>query len=115
MFGLNISFSGMQTAQHINEITAHNVANFLTPGFHARRADIVDVATGGSRVGSIHEDTTPGYPLLDPLPGRPTEGSNVDLTTELTRQLLAVRMFEANAAMVRAQNGLLEEVLDLRT
>ena len=114
MFGLHISLSGMMAAQRLNEITAHNVANVLTPGFHARRAEIVEAPGGGAQIGSVQEDTRPGPPVIDPLPGSPTEGSNVDLTTELTRQLLGTRMFEANAALVRAQNGLLDDLLDLR-
>jgi flagellar hook protein FlgE len=104
----------MRTAERLNEITAHNVANVQTPGFRAQRAEVLEVESGGSRVGPVQQDTRPGYPLLDPIPGTPTTSSNVDLTTELTNQLLGTRMFQANAAMVRAQNGLLDDLLDLR-
>lgn len=114
MLSLNTSISGLQSAQRVQEITAHNVANMQTPGFRALRADIVENANGGSRVASVRPTTTPGSPLLDPIPGSPTVGSNVDLTSELTQQLLSLRAFQANAALVRSQDELLLELLDIR-
>lgn len=114
MLSLNISISGLLTAQRTQEITAHNVANVQTPGFRALRADIVENANGGSRVANVRQTTNPGPPLTEPIPGGPITGSNVDLTSELTQQLLSLRAFQANAALVRSQDKLLLELLDIR-
>lgn len=110
--GIFTSLSGMLNAIRRTNVTANNIANLATPGFKAARAVNVDVEGGGVRIGSITQDRSPGPPLLDPAPGGPTEGSNVDLTTESVNLLLNRRQFEANVNALRAQDEILGDLLD---
>ncbi len=110
--GILTSMSGMLNAIRRTNITANNIANMATPGFKAARADNVEVEGGGVRIGSITHDDSPGPPLLDPAPNGPTEGSNVDLTTETVNLLLNKRQFEANVNALRAQDEALGSLLD---
>lgn len=110
--GIFASMSGMLNAIRRTNITANNIANTATPGFKAARAGNVEVEGGGVRIGSITHDESPGPPLLDPAPGGPTEGSNVDPTTESVNLLLNRRQFEANVNALRAQDEMLGDLLD---
>lgn len=49
----HISRSGLESAFTRLDVGAHNVANALTPGFKAQRADAVDVRGGGARIAGI--------------------------------------------------------------
>ncbi len=111
--GIVTSLSGMLNAIRRTNITANNIANLATPGFKAARADNVELEGGGVRIGAIIQDDSPGAPLLDAAPGGPTEGSNVDLTTESVNLLLNKRQFEANINALRAQNETLGDLLDI--
>jgi len=53
----------MDASRRRLDISANNVANALTPGFKARRADQVDMRTGGTRVAATSRDNSPG-PLI---------------------------------------------------
>ena len=110
--GIVTSLSGMLNAIRRTNITANNIANLATPGFKAARADNVELEGGGVRIGTLTHDDSPGPPLLDPAPGGPTEGSNVDLTTETVNLLLNKRQFEANLNALRAQDEALGHLLD---
>lgn len=111
--GILTSLSGMLNAVRRTSVTANNIANVLTPGFKASRADNVEVEGGGVRIGSITQDQSPGPPLLDSAPDGPTQGSNVDLTTENVNLLLNRRQFEANVNALRAQDDILGDLLDM--
>lgn len=110
--GIVTSLTGMLNAIRRANITANNIANIATPGFKAARAGNVELESGGVRIGTIARDDSPGPPLLDPAPGRPTEGSNVDLTTETVNLLLNKRQFQANLNALRAQDEALGDLLD---
>ena len=110
--GIFTSLSGMLNAIRRTNITANNIANVATPGFKASRADNAELEGGGVRIGSITRDDSPGPPLLDPAPGGPVEGSNVDFTTESINLILNKRQFEANLNALRAQDQALGELLD---
>ena len=110
--GILTSLSGMLNVIRRTNITANNIANTATPGFKALRAGNAEVEGGGVRIGAITQDQTPGPPLLDPAPGGPTEGSNVDLTTESVNLLMNRRQFEANINALRAQDEALGDLLD---
>ncbi len=111
--GIAASLSGMLNAIRRTNITANNIANVSTPGFKAARADNVELEGGGVRIGAVTRDDSPGPPLLNAAPGGPTEGSNVDLTTETVNLLLNKRQFEANLNALRAQDEALGSLLDI--
>src|SRR5256885_545278 len=74
---LSIAASGLGAAQAQLAATADNLANADTPGYKARRADLVELSGGGVAVGGVSVDPSAGPALPD---GR--EGSNVDLAAE---------------------------------
>ena len=103
MDGINSSVSGMQTAARRQAITANNVANVQTEGYQAQRAISGETASGGVEIVEVQTSTAPSAP----------KASNVDLTTEVTNQILDTNTYEANAKMVKAQNDTLGTLLDI--
>lgn len=73
--GLQISASGILNALTRQRITANNVANLGTSGFRAARANSVETAGGGVRVGDISHDNTTGAVQFT---GRPTDFAVAD-------------------------------------
>lgn len=110
--GIAASVSGMLNALRRTAVTANNIANVQTPGYRAARAENIEQADGGVRIGAITRDESPGPLLLDETANGFREGSNVDLTTENVNLLLNRRQFEANAAALRAQDDALSDLLD---
>ena len=103
MDGINISVSGMQTAARRQAITANNVANVQTEGYQAQQAISGETASGGVDIVEVQTSEFPAVP----------GSSNVDLTTEVTNQILDTNTYEANAKMVKAQNDTLGTLLDI--
>ncbi|MBI5094260.1 MAG: flagellar hook-basal body complex protein [Candidatus Hydrogenedentes bacterium] len=58
--GLFISASGIIASFRRNDVTANNIANLATPGFQASTALSVDAPGGGTFVGAVTRDSTPG-------------------------------------------------------
>lgn len=60
-----ISASGLRTAFRRQDVVANNLANLTTPGFKSAQVDQVDVAGGGTAIGSISVRLTQGPLELD--------------------------------------------------
>ena len=75
---------------------SHNVANLNTPGYQPLDAQPNERPGGGVALGPVQ-----------------TSGSNVELAEELTGTLLDLRTAQANIGVLRAQDELLGETLDL--
>ena len=103
MDGINASVSGMQTAAKRLNITANNVANLQTEGYQAKRAINGDTASGGVDIVEIQSSEAPATP----------SSSNVDLTTEVSHQIIDKNTYEANAKMLKAQYDTLGTLLDI--
>ena len=103
-----IALSGMQAAQAQLNVTAQNVANSGTPGYQAARVDLVDLSTGGVAVDDISNDTTPG-----PLAPDGSNGSNVDLGSEMINLTRAKLLYSANAAVLRVGEQMTGSLLDM--
>ena len=73
--GLQISASGILNAITRQRVTANNIANLGTPGFRAARANSVETAGGGVRVGDISRDDATGVVQFT---GRPTDFAVAD-------------------------------------
>ncbi len=100
---LSIPVSGLIAANRRQSVTANNVANLNTPGFQAQRVESIAQEQGGVNFNTITTDTTPASP----------GASNVDLTNELIQSRLNVHAFQANANVLRAQDQLLKQGVDL--
>lgn len=58
--GFGTPLSGLQSALFRQEVTANNLANAVTPGFQAQRADQVDLSGGWARVSATTTLRNPG-------------------------------------------------------
>ena len=114
MEGLSISAAGMIDAQRRLDVAAHNIANVQTPGFHAVRADSVEISGGDPDAASVTYGQTgaldPAGPAASVSEIAPE--SNVDLATETVNMLLAKQSFLANVSALRAQDETLGEILN---
>ncbi|HWE95302.1 MAG TPA: flagellar basal body protein [Tepidisphaeraceae bacterium] len=105
LFG--IALSGMQAAQTQLNVAANNIANADTPGYQSRRADLVELSTGGVGVAGVTADTTPA-PQSDG-----SNGSNVDLPSQLVSLQQAKTLYAANAMVVKAADQMTGTLLDI--
>ncbi|MDB5300515.1 MAG: flagellar basal body rod protein FlgC [Phycisphaerales bacterium] len=103
-----IALSGMQAAQTQLNVAANNIANGDTPGYQSRRADLVELSTGGVGVAGFTTDTA----SADPKAGG-TKGSNVDLATQLVNVRQAQTLYAANAMVVRAADRMTGSLLNI--
>ena len=99
---LNNAASGLSAAAAEINVTAGNIANLNTPGYQARRADLVELSGGGVAVAGISVDTTPAA----------NGTSNVTLATEMMQLTRAKLLYSANAAVVRTADQMLGTLLD---
>lgn len=107
MNGMNASIAGMNTAARRLAISANNVANIQTDGFRAQRAISGETTGGGVEIVEI-QDTPANSEASGDVPR-----SNVDLTTEMTNQIIDRNTYEANAKMFKAQNDTIGTLLDI--
>lgn len=91
--GFGIPLSGLQSALFRQDVTANNIANVVTPGFQAQRADQVDLTGGGARVASTTTLRNPG--------AFETTGNPIDLAVD-GEGFFQVRTAEGGSAYTRA-------------
>ncbi len=91
--GFGIPLSGLQSALFRQDVTANNIANVVTPGFQAQRADQVDLGGGGSRAASTTTLRGPG--ALE------ATGNPIDLAVD-GEGFFQVRTAEGGTAYTRA-------------
>jgi len=107
---LGIAASGLQAAQYDLGVSANNIANAVTPGYKSQRPDLVDLSDGGVAVAGTSTDPTPGPILPDG-----SQGSNVDLASEVVNTIQARNLYTANAVVFRTADqmyGTLLNILD---
>jgi flagellar hook protein FlgE len=97
MDGMGIALSGMQSAQTRVAVSAHNVANLLTEGFHPQRAVQTSLASGGSRA------TVATAAAPEP----------VDLEREIVGQIVAKTQYAASARVLGVELDLKGSLLDV--
>lgn len=100
---IDIPLSGLNTASRRLDLRANNVANVNTPGYRALEATPIEQAGGGAVLGAVQRSEAPV----------PPEGSNVDLAAEQVGTLLDLRTAQSNINVLRAEDALLRESLDL--
>ncbi|GAB1410939.1 flagellar basal body rod C-terminal domain-containing protein [Desulfovibrionales bacterium] len=99
------------------QVTANNLANINTNGFHSQRVDLESgPGDKGVRVQDIVENTQSGplVPRLDERTGEDVmvEGSNVDVATEMTQMIQDERAFEANAVALASRERMIGQFID---
>lgn len=107
MNGINSSIAGMNAAIRRLVVSANNIANSQTEDFKAQRAISGETTGGGVEIVEIQE--TPAMPEAS----GEASPSNVNLTTEITNQIVDSNTYEANAKMLKAQNDTIGTLLDI--
>jgi flagellar basal-body rod protein FlgC len=115
----NIALSGLQAASKRLDNSANNVANQLTVSTDSKPAfqpqDIVQISDAA---GGVRTLTAPRNPATVAVPSAESESGvvqapNVDQAEELVNQKFAVNDFQANLAVLRAQDKQQESLLDI--
>lgn len=117
---LRITVSGMRAQSTRLRLTAENIANAETSGYHRKTVSFEAMVddTGSVAAGPVRLDPTaperihdPSNPLAD-AEGY-VEGSNVNLLLEMTDAREASRSYEANLKMFEQTRSMSAALLDL--
>jgi flagellar hook protein FlgE len=92
---LNIPVSGLQSVSIRQDVTAHSIANCNTPSFTPKQTQASELKDGGTYVSSI----------------TPSPGS--DLTSQMTDLVQNKGMYSANAKVIKVEDRMLGELLDM--
>jgi len=120
---IDIAISGLRLESMRMKVIAENIANARTSrtetGEPYRRKQVVLETRGGMETGKVVPDLTGQLKLLH-LPGHPDADAqgmvrmpNVDLPVELMDMVLASRAYEANAAMLKRYQDMVNATLEL--
>ena len=99
---LNTATSGMQAAVTRQNVTAHNIANAVTPGFQQMNTQQAEMAPGGVRI--------TGY-MRTPNPN-PRE-SGTDLAQQMVNLKINQNDFTANTKVFKVKDKMIGEAIDL--
>jgi flagellar basal body rod protein FlgG len=109
---LTIPASGMHAAVSAFDASATNIANSSTPGYKRIVPEFQHEETGGVIV-QFKRDETPGVPEYDLYTNTRTESSNTNLINEMTAQIADLALFKANVQVLKAEDYLLGEVVNI--
>jgi flagellar basal-body rod protein FlgC len=122
---VDVAVSGLRAQGRNMEVISSNVANIRTTndgkGQPYRRLEAKmkqDKDTGGVDIDKITKDMSDFTKILDPgNPDADSEGyvlmPNVDLPTEMINLTIATRAYEANAAVLKRYQKMVETTLEL--
>lgn len=108
---INSSLSSMQAAFKLQDNSANNVANIQSNGFKKDVSQVVENANGGVIV-SLSRDSSPGQ-LYQTTDDQVVEGSNVDLSQEMTGQISNKQMLSVNIAAFKTTDEMQKSILDI--
>lgn len=113
--GLNVSDNGMLQGRYTNgesRVMGQIVlGSFNNPGGLQSLGGNLWSETGESGPPNVG---SPGSGVLGVLQSGSVEDSNVDLTSELVNLIIAQRLYQANAQTIRAQDQILQTLINLR-
>ncbi|MDR1830672.1 MAG: flagellar basal body protein [Candidatus Fibromonas sp.] len=95
------SVSALQASSLRMDISAHNVANVNTPGF-AKSRPVQTSLNPGTEISAIQKTEAPTPDL-----------SATDLAEEVAQQIISEKDFAANAAVIKTQDKMLGELVNL--
>ena len=96
------ALSGVQASQLRTDVAAHDLANINTPGFEESSVVQTEMRPSGTRVAAINRTPNDSVTL-----------SNTDLATEMVELNNSKNTQGANLAVIKAQNQMTGEVIDL--
>ena len=97
---LNIAISGLKAQQKVLHDSAHNIVNAFTP-----KADLFVTTTQSAEPAGVVTQTS--------LVNAADVPQAQDLSSNLVTMMTAENAFKANAAVIRASDRLLGELLDI--
>jgi flagellar hook protein FlgE len=114
----------MQAISFSQQVTANNVANMNTPGFHSSRVELETGPDGrGVQVQDVFENTAagplvPGGEYVETDEGLVyedalVEGSNTDLATEMVQMIENEHAFAANAAALHTHMDMTGVIINM--
>lgn len=109
--GIGASLAGLAVFGKKLSAGANNISNSNTSGYKKTESVITEDAVGLPELNLKRVDT-PG-PLLQEADGTMSEQSNVDLAEELTQTMVAQRGYEANLKVLKTENDMLGQALDI--
>ena len=111
---LSAAASALSVAQTRTAVTAHNVANALTPGFRRAARHPVESPGGGVQTGAITQDLAPATILsLGEAPG-PVAPGQADPAGDTLERIVALAAYRANVKTLRTSDSMLQATLNLR-
>ena len=95
-------------------VIANNVANVETEEFKKSRATLVEGPESSVKV-EITQPEDPGPTVVEVKDGQieEKEMSNVNLAEEIPQSIVTQRGYEANLAIIRTQDEMLNSILDI--
>jgi len=113
--GLEIDDSGVLFTRYTNGQSRQQgqiaIANFTNPNGLQPNGDTTFVETFSAGAPTI---TTPGLSGTGLLQAGAIESSNVEITQQLVRMIIAQRNFQANAQMIQTEDAVTQTVINLR-
>lgn len=94
--------SGVQTSLLRNDVSANDIANINTPGYAQATVQQTDVLPAGTRAAAIMK-----------TPNDSAMFSNTDPATEMVEQNTNKNTLSASLAVLKAQDKMTKEVIDL--
>ncbi|MBI5937259.1 MAG: flagellar hook protein FlgE [Betaproteobacteria bacterium] len=113
--GLSVSKDGLVEGRYTNG-QSRNLGQVVLTSFNNPRGLLPLGNNQWARTEGAGDavENTPGSGVLGVLQSGAVEESNVDLTAELVNMIVAQRLYQANAQSVRAQDQLLQTLVNLR-
>ena len=109
-----ISLTGLGAFGKKLDVTANNTANVNTDGFKKSRAEMAAAYPDGVKV-TIGRENTPGdYVVIGDGTPAMKESSNVSLEEEMTGLITTKNMYESNLMVIRTDDEMKGELLDIK-
>jgi flagellar hook protein FlgE len=99
---LNTATSGMQAAIARQNVTAHNIANVVTPGFEQMNAQQAETPPAGVRITGYTRTSNPN-----------PQASGTDLAQQMVDLKINNDDFAANTKVFKVQDRMIGEAIDL--
>lgn len=112
---LSSAVSGLTANTTKLAVSANNTANINTDGFKKSRVSLEDAQPQGVQA-TVEKMDSPGPVVLEQTEQGETmvEKSNVELTEEITSQMLAEYGFKANLKTIQTTDEMLGSLLDIK-
>ena len=119
---MDISGSGLSAERLRMDVTANNLANAQTAGYHRQDVvfrEVLDGAQGkGVQAAQVVQDPTPNRRVYDPSsPDADKQGyvstPNVNSVTEMVDLISASRGYEANVTAMQTAKSMFTKTLDI--